>query len=554
MKNQIPTILSLVLVSFLLSRAASAGSATWNLNPGSGDWNTATNWTPAAVPNGTNDVATFAASNTTAITVSLQTTVNGITFNPGASPFTITTGQILFTISGAGMTNNSGITQNVVVGNQSALYLTGSVTAGSGMVYTNTGSQFSSQQGFVVFLGTSTASDSTYINESGLASGGGGGYMQFADMSTAGNGTFINEGTGANGAGGGYIEFGGVTQPGSNAGNANFTLNGARAPSGFGGQVNFYCYTSAANGTFTINGARGSGARPGIMYFACDANADNATFIANGGTNGGAGGSINFTYQARGGTARVIMSDNSTLDISMHDAPGMSIGSIEGTGTVFLGANSLSVGTNNLDTSFSGSFQDGGINGGAGGSLTKIGTGSLVLARSSDNTGDTHVTSGALLVKNGQGSATGTGSVFVDGGKLGGSGNIAGALTVGTSSGQATLRLGQSGSPLSIGGSLTFGLDGRCQFVLNSDASLAGSVAAHGVSIRRSVPLLLQDRGTAILPVGFSFTVISNTATDPIAGTFRNLADGATIVVGNNTYQADYGGGDGNDLTLTVVP
>ncbi len=554
MKNQIPTILSLVLVSFLLSRAASAGSATWNLNPGSGDWNTATNWTPATVPNGADDVATFAASNTTDITVSLQTTVNGITFDPGASPFTITTGQILLTISGAGITNNSGITQNVVVGNLSALYLTGSVTAGSGMVYTNTGSQFSSEQGFVVFLGTSTASDATFINKPGLASGGGGGYMQFADMSTAGNGTFINEGAGASGAAGGYIEFGGVTQPGSNAGNANFTLNGARTSSGYGGQVNFYCYTSAANGTFTINGGKGSGARPGIMYFACDANADSATFIANGGTNGGAGGSINFTYQALGGTARVIMSGNSTLDISMHDAPGMAVGSIEGTGTVFLGANSLSVGSNNLDTKFSGSFQDGGTNGGAGGSITKIGTGSLVLARSSDNTGDTHVASGALLVKNGQGSATGTGNVFVDSGRLGGSGNIAGAVTVGTGNGPATLRLERAGSLLSIGGSLTFGPEGGCQIVLNSDSGTAGLVAAQGVSIGRSVPLLLQDHGTAILPVGSTFTVIDNTATDPIAGTFRKLADGATIVVGANTYQADYEGGDGNDLTLTVVP
>ena len=34
---------------------------------------------------------------------------------------------------------------------------------------------------------------------------------------------------------------------------------------------------------------------------------------------------------------------------------------------------------------------------------------------------------------------------------------------------------------------------------------------------------------------------------------FSNLADGGTIVAGSNTFQADYEGGDGNDLTLTVV-
>jgi hypothetical protein len=50
------------------------------------------------------------------------------------------------------------------------------------------------------------------------------------------------------------------------------------------------------------------------------------------------------------------------------------------------------------------------------------------------------------------------------------------------------------------------------------------------------------------------FTAISNTSTTPIAGTFGNLADGSTVTIGVNTFQASYSGGDGNDLTLTVVP
>ena len=39
-----------------------------------------------------------------------------------------------------------------------------------------------------------------------------------------------------------------------------------------------------------------------------------------------------------------------------------------------------------------------------------------------------------------------------------------------------------------------------------------------------------------------------------ISGTFANLPDGSTFTVGRNTLQANYKGGDGNDLTLTVVP
>jgi len=33
-----------------------------------------------------------------------------------------------------------------------------------------------------------------------------------------------------------------------------------------------------------------------------------------------------------------------------------------------------------------------------------------------------------------------------------------------------------------------------------------------------------------------------------------HLPDDSTLVVGNNAYQVDYQGGDGNDLTFMVVP
>jgi len=61
------------------------------------------------------------------------------------------------------------------------------------------------------------------------------------------------------------------------------------------------------------------------------------------------------------------------------------------------------------------------------------------------------------------------------------------------------------------------------------------------------------DRTTA-LPLDTVFTAISNIGTGSISGPFSNLPDGATIIAGPNTLQASYEGGDGNDLTLTVVP
>src|SRR5262249_23267690 len=114
--DSMKTKLALFLIltsSFILD--LQAGSATWNLNPTSDDWNTAANWTPATIPNGATDIATFDLSNTTAVSPRGSTTVLGITFNSGASAYTITTAAAAgstLTIGDNGVVNNSGIVQN----------------------------------------------------------------------------------------------------------------------------------------------------------------------------------------------------------------------------------------------------------------------------------------------------------------------------------------------------------------------------------------------------------------------------------------------------------
>src|SRR5262245_13693957 len=89
MKTKLVTFL-LLTSSFLVD--AQAGSATWNLNPANGFWQSAANWTPATIPNSPRDVATFDLSNTTSISTLLSTPISvaGLTFNPGANAFTIT--------------------------------------------------------------------------------------------------------------------------------------------------------------------------------------------------------------------------------------------------------------------------------------------------------------------------------------------------------------------------------------------------------------------------------------------------------------------------------
>ena len=81
-----------------------------------------------------------------------------------------------------------------------------------------------------------------------------------------------------------------------------------------------------------------------------------------------------------------------------------------------------------------------------------------------------------------------------------------------------------------------------------TDKVIANGVTINGANIN------LEGITQGTLRTGLVLTLIINTSANPIAGTFSNLADAAIVTVNGNNFQADYEGGDGNDLTLTVVP
>jgi fibronectin-binding autotransporter adhesin len=169
---------------------------------------------------------------------------------------------------------------------------------------------------------------------------------------------------------------------------------------------------------------------------------------------------VNFTAESRGDRARVELFGNSTLIIWSHVDPGnpkntgVTLGSIEGDGVVALGirtnrnlGRNLTVGSNNLSTTFAGIMEDDG----QGGSLTKIGKGRLTLTHANTYLGMTTVIDGQLLVNNRTGSGTGSGAVEVKSGTLGGRGIIAGAVTLGTGSGKgASVAPGKGGTSIGI--------------------------------------------------------------------------------------------------------
>jgi autotransporter-associated beta strand protein len=229
----------------------------------------------------------------------------------------------------------------------------------------------------------------------------------------------------------------------------------------------------------------------------------------------------------------------------------VTIGSLEGDGTVFLGARELFIGSNNLSTTFGGVIQD-------RGTLTKVGTGTLTLTGANSYESGTTVTSGTLLVSNATGSGTGTGVVSVTGGTLGGSGTIAGAVTVGTNAGVQAFLAPSKGakkpSTLTIQSALTLNDDSTYIYKLDTKRVKADEAIANGVVIDSGAKFSFRSSGNRALTLGQVFTVISNTAATPVTGTFHNLPEAAVLTVNGSKLQASYTGVDGNDLTLTVIP
>jgi len=208
-------VLLITLFSLLLAPVVFAGNATWSLNPVNSNWNTATNWTPATVPDGPTNTGTFAVSNQTAVSLALVFQLGGIVFNPGASAFTINVKPKFssITLSGAGITNNSGITQNFVTDldparTQGLIVFSNSATAGSLTLFTNHGGLVSGNGGAAtLFTATSSADHGVFVNNGGAVSGAAGGFVGFSASATAGNGTFTAEGGAVAGASGGPVSF-----------------------------------------------------------------------------------------------------------------------------------------------------------------------------------------------------------------------------------------------------------------------------------------------------------------------------------------------------------
>ena len=579
MKKSFSIIAFFVAAGLAVLPTTSTGASTTWTGATNSLWSNAGNWTagvPSSMPASNFDVIMLGPGNTTNTADFFHYFLSTLQFPGGAPSFTIHIKNV--EITGAGITNDSGLTQtlfvdpghdqgavlffsntataaNVHIINEGGQTLGGGgpntggsttfegmSTAGQATIDNNAaavsplGSDFAIS-GKTFFRGSSTAGSATINNNGGAVVGAGGGSTQFFDSSSAGSATINNNAATATNASAGRTFFNDITKAGSatinnygagvtgsfpngftdftessNAESAIINNNGGTGPGTLGGTTQFDTNATAANATITNNGGTAAGAFGGATSFGSGATAGNATITNNGGTGGGLGGRTRFFGTGSGGTARMINNAGGIFDISA--STGVEIGSIEGAGDFFLGGQNLTVGNNDLSTTVSGVIQDGGPNNtDTGGSLTKVGAGTLTLSGANTYTGDTNIDAGTLIV---DGSTTSANTFANAGGLLMGTGTIGGNLI-----NSGTVAPGHSPGTLNVSGNYTQNSGGNLQIEIGGRISGEFDLLAMGGSASLNGHLQLVRLNNFQLQMGDKIVFL--TAAAGVNGTFSSV-------------------------------
>ena len=171
-----------------------------------------------------------------------------------------------------------------------------------------------------------------------------------------------------------------------------------------------------------------------------------------------------------------------------------------------------------------------------------------LLAPSPGFSGSVSVNRGALFVDDAGSLSAASAITVASGAFLKGDGGVSAA----TIQSGGTIAPGHSpgcisASNLTISGTYLAQLDGNDPCNDYGQLQVSNSIDVTGATLQVSV--LSGFTPTA----GQSFVIIDNSGSNPVTGTFNGLAEGSTFTSDGTTFQISYKGGDGNDVTLTVI-
>ena len=333
-------------------------------------------------------------------------------------------GSTRMTLNQVQIGNNLSATGTMTMADDSSATLTGYIAIG------NSGS------GSLAMSGRSRMSVQYDLNIADL--GGSLGTLTMADRASATGGSF-------------YIGKGDLS-----AGTATIT-GGTLSQTNTAGE---FIVGRDGNGTLTVSGSASvvASATTGILMGA-GAFSQVAVLNLN-------GGQVQATRVYKGsGVAAALTFNSGTLKAG----PGAASDFVSGLTSVSVLPGGAVIDSNGQTVSFGSAITDGG-----GGGLTKIGTGTLVLAGGNSYLGATAVQAGTLRVDGDTSLATGAVSV-ASGATLAGSGTVGGATTIQSG---ATLSPGASPGTLAFTGNLTFGTGGNYNWQMLSATGTAGSTSS----------------------------------------------------------------------------
>jgi autotransporter-associated beta strand protein len=482
----------------------------WRTDNSSATW-TGSNWSnPASSTGGTawssgsnaifsdNSTVTFATTTVGDVTVAAGKTVTvtaaGTLSNPAGSLVatydigdnaTLTwSGQNVSSNSGAGFIKNGNGTWNR--GSGGGGNYTGGFTLNAGTVSV-TGQRGFGTAALTVNGGTINSSGSSTFSVNSIAIGG--------------NFTFTGSGNDIYTA---DVSLGGATRTITNSSTGNRTFSGIiSGSSGVGLIFN-------GTGNTTLSGA----------------NTYTGTTTINGGTL-----SLNSTNALQNSTLDTGASGSQAVNFIVAGTNTYNLGGLAGSDNLSLGANTISVGSNNQTTTYSGVISS------STGGLAKTGSGSLILTGANTYAGGTTVSEGTLRVNGTHASAITVSS----GATLGGNGTVSGLVTLNSG---ANLTPGNSVGNLNLNGGLT----------LNSTSTLTmeidGGSAFDTINVGSGS---LTYAGT--LSLVFGYTPAVNATYQLFTGTSVAGATGnfASLTFNNPEYQGTFNPTSGV-LTLTAIP